>query len=480
MASILSSVILSTSKRMLACSAQLRQSRVCIVSKTQIATSGCSIATDVSSIPGGCRLYSERPTIASSTSSPLSSTASSSPQTMSQMIPLQTHRKFRSSNFTQQSQRAEEMKDEYGEMTDDGETFTKNDFILENGVVLPKAELRYQTYGVLNEAKDNVIVVCHALTGNASLHSWWGGLLGDNKAFDTSKYFIVCCNILGSCYGSTNPQSTNPETNAPYGKDFPDVSVKDTVKLQLHLVKEKLGASSIKCVIGGSFGGMQTMEFAVQGGIPGGEFVAANGSPFVRSVIPIACGASHTAWQIAISEVQRQAIYADPEWKNDPFNATKGLEVARQMGMISYRTAYGYRSKFGRDIRNDDDNKSTNYGSNALWQVKSYLEYQGIKFIDRFDPITYVKMTEQMDSHDVSRGRGPSVAEVLQRVEIPACVLGIDSDVLYPLSEQEEIVQHMPNSKLVIIRSDEGHDGFLLEQEQVNRCIVDFLAKLST
>lgn len=199
----------------------------------------------------------------------------------------------------------------------------------------------------------------------------------------------------------------------------------------------------------------------------------------MRSVIPIACGASHTAWQIAISEVQRQSIYADPEWESNPFNATKGLEVARQMGMISYRTAHGYRSKFGRDIRHVDGVTSSSYGSNASWQVKSYLEYQGIKFIDRFDPITYVKLTEQMDSHDVSRSRGSSMAEVLQRVEIPACVLGIDSDVLYPLSEQQEIVEHMPNAELKIIRSDDGHDGFLLEQDQVNRYIMDFLAERS-
>ncbi|OEU18979.1 homoserine O-acetyltransferase [Fragilariopsis cylindrus CCMP1102] len=347
-------------------------------------------------------------------------------------------------------------------MTSDGENFVEKDFILENSVVLPQAELRYQTYGQLNEAKDNVVVVCHALTGNASLHTWWGDLMGANKAFDSSKYLIVCCNILGSCYGSTNPQSINPETNTPYGKDFPDVSVKDTVKLQLKLIKEEIGASSIKCVIGGSFGGMQTMEFAVQGG-----------SPFVRSIIPIACGASHTAWQIAISEVQRQAIYADPNWEDKPFLATKGLEVARQMGMISYRTAHGYCSKFGRDHRDKDGT----YGSNSSWQVKSYLEYQGKKFIDRFDPITYVKMTEQMDSHDLARNRGSSVAEVLQRVEIPACVLGIDSDVLYPLCEQEEIVEHMPNSELKIIHSNDGHDGFLIEQDQVNRCVVDFLAK---
>lgn len=203
-----------------------------------------------------------------------------------------------------------------------------------------------------------------------------------------------------------------------------------------------------------------------------------SGSPFVKSVIPIACGSSHTAWQIAISEVQRQAIYADPQWGTNPFEATKGLEVARQMGMISYRTAQGYSTKFGRELRNDaGDNIKTAYGSNAPWQVKSYLEYQGIKFIDRFDPITYVKMTEQMDSYDLSRNRGSSVAEVLERVKIPACVLGIDSDVLYPLSEQEEIVEYMPNAELKIIHSDDGHDGFLLEQDQVDRCIVDFLSK---
>jgi homoserine O-acetyltransferase len=143
------------------------------------------------------------------------------------------------------------------------------------------------------------------------------------------------------------------------------------------------------------------------------------------------------------------------------------------MGMISYRTAHGYSNKFGRDHRDKDGT----YGSNSSWQVKSYLVYQGIKFIDRFDPITYVKMTEQMDSHDLARNRGSSVAEVLQRVEIPACVLGIDSDVLYPLSEQEEIAEHMPNSELKIIHSDDGHDGFLIEQDQVNRYVVDFLAK---
>ena len=196
------------------------------------------------------------------------------------------------------------------------------------------------------------------------------------------------------------------------------------------------------------------------------------GSPFVRSVVPIACGAAHTAWQIAISEVQRQAIYADPNWEKDPMNATKGLEVARQMGMISYRTPQGYRGKFGRQLQHDD---SPLYGCDASWQVKGYLEYQGVKFIDRFDPITYVKLTEQMDSHDISRNRGESVVDVLQKIEIPSCVLGIDSDILYPLSEQEEIAANIPGSELKIIHSEDGHDGFLLEQDQVARHIVEFL-----
>ena len=170
-----------------------------------------------------------------------------------------------------------DMRDEYGEMTSDGETFVMKDFVLENQTVLPEARLRYQTYGRLNEERDNVLVICHALTGNASLHAWWGGLLGKGKAFDTSKYLVVCCNILGSCYGSTNPQSVDPNTGEKYGKRFPDVSVRDTVKLQLHLIKERLGVSSIKSVIGGSFGGMQAMEYAVQGGSMHSIFSSADG-----------------------------------------------------------------------------------------------------------------------------------------------------------------------------------------------------------
>lgn len=401
--------------------------------------------------------------------------------------------------------------------------------------VLNPAYINYNTYGTLNNTRDNVLVICHALTGNASLEAWWGDLLGPGKAFDTDQYFIVCCNILGSCYGSAGPSSLRPgydDGNVPeekdipkglprnrsgqaiYGMDFPDVSVRDTVRLQLFLLKHELKINSVKCVIGGSFGGMQVMEYCVMagatrpvvvgggggsGGMNGnsqnevkpfgigdnkgvaygiGEFVTKrNGriEPFVRSAVPIACGAAHTAWQIGISETQRQAIYADPKWSNgryDPHDPpTSGLSVARQVAMISYRTPLGYHKKFGRALT---DEAGPAFGSKAPWQVKSYLEYQGKKFVERFDPVTYVKLTEQMDSHDIARGRG-SIENVLGFVEIPVCVLGIDSDVLYPLREQEELVQSMPNAELKIIHSDAGHDGFLLEQDQVASHIKSFL-----
>ena len=389
------------------------------------------------------------------------------------------------------------MDDEYGEMTTEGHTFTyPKPFELESGEVLPRAELRYMTYGTLNEARDNVLVICHALTGNASLHSWWGDLLGPGQTFDTSRYFVVCANILGSCYGSTGPAS--PMMNSAkndgsagvddgdsvskevYGVDFPDVSVQDTVRLQLHMLQDELKIRSVKCVIGGSFGGMQAVEYAAQAGSIKSPFAVDDDEgravPFVRSVVPIACGARHTAWQIAISEVQRQAIYADPKWNqgNPSWDDLpwSGLSVARQIGMVSYRTAKGYDEKFGRELKEE---VTPPYGSDARWEVKGYLEYQGYKFLSRFDPVTYLKLTEQMDSHDVGRNRG-GAKEALGSVHIPALVLGIDSDVLYPIHEQDELASLFPNGELKVIKSNAGHDGFLLEQTQVADYISEFLS----
>ncbi|KAL7551860.1 hypothetical protein ACHAWF_015077 [Thalassiosira exigua] len=440
------------------------------------------------------------------------------------------------------------MDDEYGAMSSTGKTYVHpGPYRLEShgtfghavhaassrlprGTLDP-ATVTYNTYGTLNEARDNAIVVCHALTGNADLEAWWGDLLGPGRAFDTDRYLVVCCNILGSCYGSAGPSTPRPgyemkkesdgggapgddvprnkEGTPIYGMDFPDASVRDTVRLQLLLLRDELKINSVKCVIGGSFGGMQAVEYLVMAGAsrpadegltPGsmgfaggassggaggddhaygiGEFLTRrNGriEPFVRSAIPIACGASHTAWQIGISETQRQAVYADPKWEggrydpNDP--PRTGLSVARQVAMVSYRTPLGYHKKFGRALV---DEAGPAYGSRAPWQVKSYLEYQGRKFLDRFDPVTYVKLTGQMDSHEGGGGRG-GVENALGRVEVPVCVLGIDSDVLYPLREQEELVACMPRAELKIIHSDAGHDGFLLEQDQVAAHIKSFL-----
>ena len=185
-----------------------------------------------------------------------------------------------SCSYSNTTKHSKEMKDEYGTMDDSGESYVVEDYLLENGEVLAQAELRYQTYGALNADKTNVLLICHALTGNASLHSWWGGLLGDGRAFDTTKYFVVCCNILGSCYGSTSPASINPSTGRKYGIHFPDVSVKDTVRLQLKLLQEHLHIKSVKSVIGGSFGGMQSMEAAVLGGSTDAEFVTIESGKF--------------------------------------------------------------------------------------------------------------------------------------------------------------------------------------------------------
>jgi homoserine O-acetyltransferase/O-succinyltransferase len=231
------------------------------------------------------------------------------------------------------------------------------------------------------------------------------------------------------------------------------------VSLHLRMVKEALGARSVACVVGGSLGGMQALEWAVLGG-----------AAFVRSAVVIACGARHTAWQIGISETQRQAIYADPNWRGGAFDPARppaqGLAVARQIAMFSYRTPQGFDSKFGREVHEGD----------GRFQVRRYLEYQGQKFLTRFDALTYVRLTEKMDTHDVGRGRG-GVEAALRAVEQPVLVLGIDSDVLYPLAEQEALASALPKGELRVVRSREGHDGFLLEQQQVGGAIAEFLAR---
>jgi len=341
------------------------------------------------------------------------------------------------------------MRDEYGDMDSSGETYTfLGDFPLESGGALRDAEVRYRTWGTMNAAKNNILVVCHALTGNASLDTWWGGLLGPGKAFDTNKYLVVCANVLGSCYGTTGPTSVNPLTGEKYGSDFPKVTIRDTVRLHMSMLREGLGVKGVHCAVGGSLGGMQVLEWLLCGA-----------PDFVHSGFAIGCGAQHTAWQIAISETQRQAILSTPE---DP---ARGLAVARMIAMVSYRTQMAYDRKFGRDKQD---------GKGDKWKVQSYLEYQGAKFLSRFDPESFVALTKLMDTHDVGRGRG-GIKAALESIAQPTMILGITSDVLYPLAEQQELAECIPNAQFGRIESSEGHDGFLLEEDQVSEAAVTFL-----
>ena len=357
----------------------------------------------------------------------------------------------------------EQYADEYGEMDSSGLTHTVEAHMLESGVVLRKAPVRYNTWGRLNGARDNVLVVCHALTGNSRLDTWWGDLLGAGRPFDTDTFFVVCFNMLGSCYGTAGPLETNPETGKKYGATFPSVTIRDCVGLHLRTLREALGVTRVHCVIGGSLGGMQALEWGFIGG------------DLVRSVAALACGGRHHAWQIGIGKVQRRAIYADPHWNGGDYDPSRppalGLSIARQMAMLTYRTHHSLEAKFGR--KTQPQQARAHFGQ-SHFAVESYLNYQGDKFLKRFDANSYIALTKMMDSHDVSRGRG-EYHEVLRSLKIPVLVVGVDSDVLYPLVEQQELARLLPNSTFVVVTSVEGHDGFLLEQEQVGKALTRFI-----
>lgn len=333
-------------------------------------------------------------------------------------------------------------------------------FVTESGFEFPEPVVAYKTWGKLNEARDNVILICHALTGNAAADEWFPGLFQPGGILDTDRYFVICTNVLGSCYGSTGPWSVNPETGTPYRADFPKITIRDLIRYQQQFLDE-LEINGIETVIGGSMGGMQALEFAVM-------------DERVRSAVPIAMGKAHTSWQIGISHAQRQAIFADPGWNNGFYEKgegpDEGLSAARMMAMISYRCQKDFENKFGRDLQP---------GHDELYQVESYLNYQGKKLVDRFDALTYVYLTWAMDSHDVARGRG-SYEEVLNAVDIPVLVIGIDSDLLYPVNEQKELAELLGNGHYEEINSEYGHDAFLIEFDQLNDLIKPFLSTSKT
>lgn len=332
------------------------------------------------------------------------------------------------------------------------------DFVLENGDVLQDVDIAFRTWGDPANAADHAILICHALTGSADVEAWWPNIIGEGKTFDPARDYIVCANILGSCYGTTGPVSHKPGTGARYQADFPRVSVRDMVELERVLLDE-LGVDHIELVTGPSLGGMQALEWALM--YP----------ERVGSVVPIGVGGRHSAWCIGVSEAQRAAIATDPNWNDgyysDDATPDKGLAAARMMAVCTYRSWQSFDERFGRDKRAEDQ-----------YEVQSYLRHQGAKINDRFDANTYVTLTHAMHTHDLARGRG-EYPDVLGTIEQPALVVSVSSDALYPPEEQRYLAEYIPNSQYEVLDCPHGHDGFLIETETLGKMIAEFRARRS-
>lgn len=324
-------------------------------------------------------------------------------------------------------------------------------FELEQGGVLPNLQIGYHTFGKLNAQKDNVVWVFHALTANSDPTDWWAGVVGEGTLLHPDKYFIVCANVLGSFYGTTCPRSINPTTGESYGMDFPRFTVRDVVQTQ-HLLRKYLGIEKIKLCIGGSFGGHQALEFALVQ------------PDLVEKMVLLATSARETAWSIAIHEAQRMAIESDLTWKNNDAKAgATGLKTARALGLLSYRTIDAYIQG-----QSDEEEILDNF------KAASYMRYQGEKLEKRFHAHSYWYLTKCLDTHHLGRGRG-GIPAALQQITAFTTIIGIQSDMLIPPSEQAFLAQHIPNSKYYEIPSAFGHDGFLIEVEQINAIIKDVL-----
>jgi homoserine O-acetyltransferase len=313
-------------------------------------------------------------------------------------------------------------------------------FTFENGQTLPVLDIAYCTYGKLNAAKNNVIWVCHALTANADAADWWPNMVGPGLIFDTDKYYIVCANIVGSCYGTTGAASTNPVSGLAYGKDFPFTTTRDMVQAH-QLLAQHLGIASIYLLCGGSLGGQQAMEWAIMQ------------PSFIKRLFIIATNARHSAWGIAFNEAQRMAIEA----------GSGGLDAARAIAMLSYRNYTMY----------ENTQTDSEYITDSFL-ASSYQRYQGQKLSSRFNPHCYHTLSKAMDAHNVGRGRG-SVAEALALITAKTLVVGISTDILFPPKEQEYLAKHIPGAVLEIIDSDYGHDGFLIETKGISELLMRHL-----
>lgn len=370
--------------------------------------------------------------------------------------------------------------------------FNFNDpFKFESGEEISPVQVAYQTYGTLNQKGTNAILVNHALTGNAHAAGticeietdsssnpdllkkysviskgkvgWWNELIGNGKLFDTSKYFIISSNILGSCYGTTGPVTIKNMFNRNYGVDFPTVTVRDMVKVQKKLL-DYLGVKKLVTAVGGSLGGMQVLEWSIM--YP----------EMLESIIPIATSAQHSPWAISLNQAARQAIENDPNWNNGHYKEQPvvGFSLARKIAMISYRSIDSFENKFSRERK--DENKKLE--KNNIFQIESWLNHHGVKLNDRFDANTYLCLSHAMDLHDVAYNRG-NLDNILGNINIKALCIGISTDILYPASEQKQIAELIPNSEYAEINSVHGHDAFLIEFKQMENIIKPFIEKIS-
>ena len=348
---------------------------------------------------------------------------------------------------------------------------------LESGARLDRVEIAYRTYGTLNAERSNAVLVCHALTGDqhvASVHpvtgkpGWWTQMVGPGLPLDPSRHFIICSNVLGGCMGSTGPASINPQTDKPWGLSFPVITIADMVRAQAMLI-DALGIETLFAVVGGSMGGMQALQWACA--YP----------ERVYSIVCVAAAARHSAQNIALHELGRQAVMADPDWRGGDYAALgvrpeKGLGVARMAAHITYLSEQAMQRKFGRELQRD----GLSWGFDADFQVESYLRHQGAAFVDRFDANSYLYITRATDYFDLAAPHDGLLADAFRRAQdLRACVLSFTSDWLYPTPESRAIVRALnaagARASFLEIETDKGHDAFLLDEPVMRSAIAGFL-----
>ena len=349
---------------------------------------------------------------------------------------------------------------------------------LEGGVILPELDVAYRTYGTLNPQRSNAVLVCHALTGDqyvAERHpltgkpGWWESVVGPGRPVDTERFFVICANVLGGCMGSTGPRSERPDGTL-WGTEFPTVTIRDMVRAQRRLI-EHLGIERLFAVIGGSMGGMQALEWA------------ASFPQMVFAAVPVATAAFHSAQNIAFNEVGRQAIFADPDWDSGAYWRSgkvpaRGLAVARMAAHITYLSEQALTRKFGRRVRSSGDAEVTLFGD--IFEVESYLRHQGSTFVHRFDANSYLTITRAMDLFDLAADHNGDLATAFSGTATRFCIVSFDSDWLFPTAQSRAIARALnragANASFVEIKSDKGHDAFLLDEPDFHRTLSGFLA----